>query len=152
MDLRKIGKRKVAVVFRETSIRDAARIMRESHLGDVVVVERVENKMQPVGILTDRDIVMTTASLGVSPLDFTVGDLMTSCLVTARNDSPLGHVIEQMKLHGVKRIPIVNEEGELDGILALEDVMRLLTNELHALSEVFESQQALERDRRRLVS
>lgn len=152
MDLRKIGKRKVATVYDDTNVADAARIMRDSHLGDVVVIDHSEGKITPVGILTDRDIVMSTTALGLSPADFKVEDIMTHTLVTARSDDSLTHVIDLMKNHGVKRIPLVSESGELDAILAIEDVTRFLAEELHALSQVYERQRAMEEERRRRIS
>ncbi|MGE3261552.1 MAG: CBS domain-containing protein [Bacteriovoracia bacterium] len=152
MDLRKIGKRKVATVYRDTSVGDAARFMRESHLGDVVVIDRSEGKIIPIGILTDRDIVMSTTALRISPFDFRVEDVMTKTLITARSDDTLNHVISLMREYGVKRIPLVNENGELDAIVAIEDVIRLLSEELYALSQVYERQQSLEEVRRRKIS
>lgn len=152
MDLRKIGKRRVATVLPEMTVRDAARVMREAHLGDVIVVEQRDQKVFPVGILTDRDIVMSTTALGVSPVDFLVGDVMTRNLVTAGSHEPLNRVIDLMKEHGVKRIPIVSPDGELDGIVSIEDVMRLLSEEMCALSQVYERQRANEAERRRKVS
>jgi CBS domain-containing protein len=152
MDLRKIGKRKVATVYRHMNVGEAARIMRDSHLGDVIVIERRGGKIMPVGILTDRDIVMSTTALGISPFDFRVDDVMTRTLVTAPSDSTLNHIIALMKDHGIKRIPLLNEAGELDAVVAIEDVIRFLSTELYELSQVYERQQNLERERRRQVS
>jgi CBS domain-containing protein len=152
MDLRKIGKRKVATVYRDTSVGDAARFMRESHLGDVVVIDRTEGKIIPIGILTDRDIVMSTTALRISPFDFRVEDVMTKSLITARSNDSLTHIIALMKEYGIKRVPLVNENGELDAIVAIEDVIRLLSEELFALSQVYERQQSLEELRRRRIS
>lgn len=153
MDLRKIGKRKVATVYRDTSVGEAARFMRESHLGDVVVIDRTDDgKIFPIGILTDRDIVMSTTALRISPFDFRVEDVMTRALITARSDASLIHIINLMKEHGVKRIPLVNETGELDAIVAIEDVIRLLAEEMYALSQVYDRQQSLEELRRRKIS
>ncbi|MGZ3695312.1 MAG: CBS domain-containing protein [Bdellovibrionota bacterium] len=152
MDLRKIGKRKVATVYRDTSVGDAARFMRESHLGDVVVIDRSDGKIVPIGILTDRDIVMSTTALRMSPFDFKVEDVMTKSLVTAQSNASLTQIISLMKEHGIKRIPLVNEVGELDAIVAIEDVIRLLAEELFALSQVYERQQDLEQVRRRRIS
>lgn len=152
MDLRKIGKRKVATVYRDMNVGEAARIMRDSHLGDVVVIERRDGKINPIGILTDRDIVMATTALGISPFDFRVEDVMTHSLITAPSDSTLNHIIRLMKEQGIKRVPLVNETGELDAIVAVEDVIRFLTTELHELSQVYERQRELEQERRRKVS
>lgn len=152
MDLRKIGKRKVATVYQDTSVADAARIMRDSHLGDVVVIDRSEGRINPVGILTDRDIVMSTTALGLTPADFRVEDIMTHTLVTARSDDSLTHIIDLMKENGVKRIPLLGETNELDAIVAIEDVTRFLAEELHALSQVYERQRSLEEERRRKIS
>ena len=151
-DLREIGKRDVATIDHEASLGDAARLMRECHMGSVVVVREQEGKTIPIGILTDRDIVMSTTALGISPFDFLVADVMTEEVVTVQTNAPLTQVIELMKGHGIKRIPLVDEVGQLAGIITVADVIAFLSRELQALSQVYENQREMEKEKRRLVS
>lgn len=149
MDLKKIGRMRVVTVTPETSLADAARLMREYHVGDVVVVEQKGGKNVPVGVLTDRDIVLATIAIGAATDALAAGDIMTSDLATVPEDSSLTQVIELMKERGVKRVPLLGEGGELAGIVALEDVTRFLARELSALAEVSQRQKEVETERRR---
>ena len=149
MDLRKIGKLKVITVLAESGLEDAARLMRENHVGDVVVVENRNGKHVAVGMLTDRDIVLATIALGAPVNALVVGDIMSTDLVTVNAESSLSRVIELMKERGVKRIPLTGEGKEVLGIIALEDVTRFLAHELSALAEVSLRQKEVETLRRR---
>jgi len=152
MKLHKIGTTKVVSIPREVSLEDAARLMRENHVGDVVVVDVRDGKKFPVGILTDRDIVMATIALGAPVAPMLVDDIMTTEIATIEESESLNSVIDLMKDRGVKRVPLVAKEGELVGIIALEDVMKLLASELSALAEVGERQKEIEfRKRRKLT-
>ncbi len=148
MDLKKLGSKRVVTVTADTSLEDAARLMRENHVGDVVIVESKGSKKIPIGILTDRDIVMATIALGAPAAPLATGDIMTSDLVTIKEDESLNHLIDLMKEKGVKRVPIVGKDCDLLGIIALEDVMALLTKELAALAEVGKRQKEVEFQRR----
>lgn len=152
MDLAKIGKRTVVTVMKFSSVNDAAGIMRDSHVGDVVVVEFQGLLMIPVGMLTDRDIVMATTALGVDATKLLVEDIMTISPVSVHERESLTRVIELMKTQGVKRLPILGDSGELTGIVTLEDIMSLLASELSALAEVAQREKEVELEtRRRLV-
>lgn len=152
MNLKSIGTSRVITVGRETSLNDAARLMRDHHVGDVVVVENREGRPCPVGILTDRDLVMATTALGAPTEPMAAGDVMTSEVVTAAEDAGLSHVIRLMKTHGVKRIPLVGLYGELVGLVALEDVMSFLVTELASLAAVGKEQELVEWERRRRLA
>lgn len=149
MDLKKVGHRKVLTVAKETSLEEAARGMREAHLGDVIVLN---DRKVPIGILTDRDIVMATIALGVDASALLVEDIMTAGLVTVKESDSLAQVIRLMKENGVKRVPIVGDEFQLLGVIALEDVLSLLAAELSALAEVSGRQRQFEVHRRRKIA
>ncbi len=152
MKLSKIGQRKVVTITKETSLEDAARMMREHHVGNVVVVEGRNGRRFPQGILTDRDIVMATIALGAPASAFTAEEVMTSSLYTVAENESLESVIDLMKTKGVKRVPILGREEELVGIISLEDVMALLSTEISALAEVAKRQKEVEIDRRRKLA
>ncbi len=149
MNLKNLGQKYVVTVTTETSLEDTARLMRENHVGDVVVVEKKGDRKLPVGILTDRDIVMATIALGAPVTPLAAGDIMTTDIVTVGENESLNNLIDLMKERGVKRVPIVNSERGLVGIIALEDVMALLSRELAALAEVGRRQKEVELQRRR---
>jgi CBS domain-containing protein len=149
MDLKKIGRLRVVSVLSEASLEDASRAMRENHVGDVVVIEVRGGRKVPVGMLTDRDIVMATVALGAPTNALAVGDIMTTDLVLVDASASLTHVIELMKERGVKRIPLIGENKDLVGIISLEDVTRFLARELSALAEVATRQKEVEVQRRR---
>lgn len=149
MELEKICQKNVVIAMTGNSLEEAARLMRENHVGDLVVVE-IQGKIRvPIGLLTDRDIVMATLALGAPPHPFTVGDVMSTNLITVDENESIDHAIELMKENGVKRIPIVGKGAELRGIISAEDIMFYLTHELAELSKVSKLQRKIEQQRRR---
>lgn len=123
--------RSVAFIGHQESAFDAARLMRELHVGDLVVVRETNDKRIPVGIVTDRDLVLEVLAQGVDPASVEVIDLATTGrLVTGGADEPLEVALERMRGHGVRRLPVVNASGGLVGILTADDVLELIADEL----------------------
>jgi len=122
--------REVVTVETHDSLRDAAALMRQHHVGDVVVVERSGGYLAPLGILTDRDIVVEVVAEGVEIEDVTVGDAMTGELVTAGEDDDLLSTLERMRENAVRRLPVIDAKGVLVGIVTLDDIIGLLAKEL----------------------
>ncbi|MDH3537421.1 MAG: CBS domain-containing protein [Gammaproteobacteria bacterium] len=119
--------REVVVIEAESSITDAARIMREYHVGDVVIVETSYGKQTPVGILTDRDIALEIVAKGADPEIVRVGEAMSFELVTVDENDDLMHVIEIMRDKGIRRVPVVDADEALIGIMAVDDLLDLLS-------------------------
>ena len=115
--------REVVVVGAEDSVTEAARVMREYHVGDVVVVEEKYGKQSPVGILTDRDIVLEIVAEGADPENIRVGEAMSFELVTVGHDDDLMHAIETMRDKSVRRVPVIDANEALVGILAVDDLL-----------------------------
>lgn len=149
MDLRKIGHIAPVTVMRMATLQDAAKIMRSEHVGDVLVVEEKGSQQFPVGIITDRDIVLATLALGIPTETVVVDEIMSTDLVVSSADESLIKIINLMKAHGVKRIPLLGKAQELVGLITIEDVMDLLSEELSALTEVARRQRDVEFQRRR---
>lgn len=118
--------RHVVTTGKTTEIDEVARLMRQHHVGTVVVVERREDAEFPMGIVTDRDLVVEVLAQNLSPNTVTVGDVMSSSLVTAREDDNFWHTLDRMSAKGVRRLLVVDEKGALVGILAVEDVLTAL--------------------------
>jgi len=122
-----ICNREVVVTDSGSSIAEAAKLMREYHVGDLVVVSDRYGKQTPIGILTDRDIVLEIVAKGIDPETVRVGDAMSFELVSADENDDFMQVIEVMRDHGVRRVPVVDADQALLGILAIDDVLDLIS-------------------------
>ncbi|MBY0471777.1 CBS domain-containing protein [bacterium] len=149
MDLRKLGTRNAATVSPRSTILDAAKIMREQHVGDVVVVGERNGKNAPIGILTDRDIVVSTVAFNLQPDGICVEDVMGPALAKAQTSDSLLHVLNLMKEHGVRRVPLVNSNDELTGIISMDDIVNFLGMELSDIAKISEVQRNIETQRRK---
>ena len=114
--------RSVTIAFRTTPLNGAARLMRENHVGCLVVVDEVDGQRIVVGVLTDRDIVTAVLASDLNPAMLQVGEVMSTDLVTAREDDSLIDLLRTMRRKGVRRIPVVGSQGELQGIATIDDV------------------------------
>ena len=134
----------VVTVSPEDSIKKAAELMREHHVGDVVVAQRNGGFLTPLGILTDRDIVVEVIAEDVELDQITVRDTMTDQLITAREDDELLATLMQMRENGVRRLPVVDGKGQLVGILTADDVIGLVARELAEVWALIVRQQGRE--------
>lgn len=123
----------IAVVEPETAALVVAQLMRQHHIGALVVVAAGE-KNEPVGIVTDRDLVLELMAESLDPAVFTAGDIMSVDLVLARPEMDAMDAVQLMKTHRLRRLVIVDDAGRLVGIVTMEDVLELLTRELANLA------------------
>ncbi|HEV2285579.1 MAG TPA: CBS domain-containing protein [Steroidobacteraceae bacterium] len=110
----------------------AAALMRERHIGYLIVVEPHPPYAapRPVGVLTDRDLVVTVLAKGADMRLLKVGDVMTRDPVVVSEDGSLNAALAEMRRIGVRRIPVVDAVGQLVGVLALDEVLDALAQEL----------------------
>jgi CBS domain-containing protein len=148
MTVGKYCNREVIIISESESIRDAALLMREYHIGDLVVVQGEVEKRIPVGILTDRDIVVEIDAMSVDPDNVSVGDALSFELVTIGEDADIQAAIHIMRTKGVRRLPVVDKDGILVGILTVDDVIDLLTEQFVDLSRLFSLERRHEQERR----
>ena len=139
----------VASCSRDTSILEAARLMRQHHTGDLVVVDEPGRGSVPLGIVTDRDIVVEALANGRDAAATTVAEIMSARLVIAAGSEDVSAAIDRMKLHGVRRVPVVDHAGNLMGILTLDDVLRLHAARAAALADIVSKEQGREYRARR---
>jgi CBS domain-containing protein len=123
----------VAVVEPETPALVAAQLMRKHHVGALVVVD-AQAKTHPIGIVTDRDLVLELMAEGLDPAIFTAGDIMSVNLVLATPEMDAMEAVLLMRTHRLRRLVIADAAGQLVGIVTLEDVLELLTRELANLA------------------
>jgi len=143
-----ICKRKVSVAYQQTSVVAAAQLMREDHVGAIVVVEDANGSRQVRGLITDRDIVMSVVALGLDPEPLCLEDVMSERLVTAQEDDALPHLMQSMREHGVRRVPVIGAHDELMGIVTLDDVLKILAQEMNLLVGSIDTSLKHERARR----
>ncbi|MGB9130599.1 MAG: CBS domain-containing protein [Thiobacillus sp.] len=136
MAVGEICNRDVVIAEKALSVVDAAQLMRTHHVGDLVVVEEKAGRRHPVGIVTDRDIVVEVVAAGVDPDALKVGDIMGPEVATVRESEGLFEALHYMRGKGVRRMPVVDHEGVLVGILTLDDLLSLLAEELTELAKL----------------
>jgi CBS domain-containing protein len=123
--------RSVVTIGKGDPVLEAARRMRDEHVGDLVVVEERAGRRVPVGILTDRDIVVGLLAKDASHLDqLDVGDILTREVVMATEDEDIERVLGRMQRQGIRRMPVVDAQGALVGIFTVDDLLGLLSEDL----------------------
>lgn len=140
--------REVVVVERGESVRKAIDLMRSHHVGDVVVVAREDGLSRPLGILTDRDIVLEILAEDVDLEAVNVGDVMSHELQTIDEDVKLLDAIKVMRTKGIRRLPVVNSQGALIGILVVDDILELILEQLSDLVSLIARERDQESTRR----
>ena len=145
MHIRDICTTEAAHCSRDETVQGAAITMRRLHVGDVIVVDQFDGARVPVGIVTDRDIVISVIAPGLDPASLQVGDIMTDDLLTAGEDDDVYATIEHMRLRGIRRVPVVNRAGGLTGIVSADDLLEFLAEEMGDLSRISANQQAQEK-------
>ena len=140
--------RSVTIAFRSTPLNGAARLMRENHVGCLVVVDEVDGLRIVSGLLTDRDIVTAVLASDLDPGKLRVEDVMSTDLVSARESDSLIDLVRTMRRKSVRRIPVVGGQGELVGLVTLDDVLDILSEELVLLVGAIASQRKREGQKR----
>ncbi|MBX3640430.1 MAG: CBS domain-containing protein [Nitrosomonas sp.] len=136
MPIGELCNREVIMVETEDSALEAARLMRKHHVGDVVVIKEQNSIRRPVGIVTDRDLIVEIMATGLDPAVITVGDIMTPELVTVKESASIFETIQYMRRKAVRRSPVIDDGGELVGIITMDDLLQLLSTELSELTRI----------------
>jgi len=146
MSIGEVCNREVIVVQRDEAIMDAVQLMRQYHVGDVVIVEERQGERLPVGILTDRDIVVELLAQQVDLDAVSVGDAMSYELLTLNEEAELLDALKQMRARGVRRAPVVSSRGALIGIITLDDLLELLMEQVADLVGLVSRERRMERE------
>ena len=136
--------RDVVITGVSDSLRSAIQLMRTHHVGDVLVVEKVTGTNTPVGILTDRDIVIEVLAQDVEIDSVTVADVMSDLLITVTEDTGLSETLDVMRSHGVRRLPVIDHSGRLQGIVSIDDILEVLAEQLQKLAILVKTEQRRE--------
>lgn len=149
MPISEICNREVIIVRPDDTALAAAKLMRQHHVGDVVVVEDRGGVRVPVGVVTDRDLVVEIIATELNPDVITAGDIMSQELVTVKESLGVFEAIQYMRAKGVRRLPVVNDSSGLVGILTMDDLLELMSEELLALAKLVKTEQKKETINRR---
>jgi CBS domain-containing protein len=149
MKLKNVCTLDVACCTGNATISEAARLMRQHHTGDLVVIDDTDGDRIPVGIITDRDIVIEVLGKGLDPAKTTVKSVMSSQLIVADSCEDVADAVERMRAHGVRRIPVTGDGGTLMGIFTLDDLLKLNAAQLDAPVAILTKEQTRENRARR---
>jgi CBS domain-containing protein len=136
MNIGEVCSREVYIFKAEEPLANAVAEMMKRHIGAIVVVETAPDRVRPLGIVTDRDVIRGQVSLKKDLSSLTLGDVMTSALLTVSETSGVAQAIERMQARRVRRAPVVNDSGDLVGIVSLDDLLPIVAQELGALARL----------------
>jgi CBS domain-containing protein len=149
MNVGEFCNRTVVIIQPGNTVLEAAQRMLEHHVGDLVVVAIDEDgARKPIGIITDRDIVLRVVARGRSAAEVLVWDAMSPELKAIEAPASVGDAMERMKAFGIRRLPVVDARGSLLGIVTVDDLFEFLADESAAIAELVTREQKLERKRR----
>ena len=131
MNVSEICRRHAITIRAHEELQAAARLMRERHIGYLVVVDENSPDMsRPIGVLTDRDIVVSVLAKGEDPRTLRVGDVMTREPLLIPEDKSLEYALGEMRRIGVRRVPVTDRAGRSVGVLSLDDVLDAVARQL----------------------
>ena len=131
----------VVCTHRNATVTEAAQLMRQFHVGTLVVADGEQDRVTPIGLVTDRDIAVAVVAAQMDPDEVLVGEIMNPTLVTAREEDDVYETIQKMGLKGVRRLPVVDPDGKLVGIVSEDDLFEQLSREMTALAHISHRQQ-----------
>lgn len=130
----------VVIAERGMSLVQAAQLMRSRHVGCLVVVDESGAGRVVVGVVTDRDIVMDAVASELDPASLTVGDVMSRELFSVLEDDSVKDMLVIMRRKGIRRLPVVKPNGVLVGLVTLDDVLSLISQQLREMASVIETE------------
>ena len=133
----------------DTNVVEAAHLMRRKHVGDLIVVEDPQGDRIPLGVITDRDLVVEVLARDLDPATTKLVDIMRTPVVVAAETEDTAQVVERMRAHGVRRIPVVGKGGGLVGVITLDDLLKQFSADANALLDVVVKGQSHEHRARR---
>jgi len=145
--VRDLAIHKVVTVTSTTTLRDCAQTMREEHVGSVVIVD--PGSPRPLGIITDRDIVIEAVAVGLDVTTLTAGDIAAKPVITVRDDEDVLDALARMRENGVRRLPVTGSHGHLAGVLSIDDLLAALSDQFDSIVRVMVAERTKEGATRR---
>jgi signal-transduction protein with cAMP-binding, CBS, and nucleotidyltransferase domain len=129
-------------ILASESVESAAREMQCGNVGCLIVVDRRNHHTYPIGIITDRDIAVRACAQGLHPSRTLVSEVMSAPPVTVAESQDFATALETMRRFGVRRLPVVNSYGGLDGIVTMDDLVAEISRHLHTIAGAIEEEQS----------
>ena len=129
MNVGDICSKNVVYVLQQDSVLDVARIMREKHVGSVVVVENMQGEIRPQGMITERDLVLEVLTAKLDPSVVKAEDILTCELICVTETHDIKEALKYLRYYGVRRAPVVNVNGILVGLFSIVDSLSILSKE-----------------------
>ena len=145
MTLKTICNREVVIAQKYDTLVDAAKLMREYQVGSIVVVEEQNGVRYPVGLVTDRDLVIEVIAKEVDINSVTLGDVMYRDIILGKENDDVNETIKIMRQKGIRRLPVVDDNGALVGIVTLDDLIDLIAEQLKDIAALIGKQQNIEK-------
>jgi len=140
MKTSELCKKEVLTVAPTATLTDVSKMMRKGHVGSVVVTTGAK----PMGIITDRDIVVEVVAMGLDPASVTAGEVMSASPAVAGQEDDVLWALKTMRDRGVRRLPVVDERGDLAGIIAFDDVLQHVGTALADIAHVIGTERLVE--------
>jgi predicted transcriptional regulator len=137
-------KRAVVAIAASADAAEAAKLMRSEHVGFLIVYREGDSMQRPVGVLTDRDLVLGVMARDVDPHAITADDVMTRQPLIANESDQLSDMLQAMRLAGIRRVPVVDVRGALVGIMAIDDAIDVVTGLMCDIAGSIKSEQRQE--------
>jgi CBS domain-containing protein len=131
-------------ILPEASITDCAKRMHAEHVGCLIVVEQTDGIQFPIGMLTDRDIALEVVAFGLDPQAMTAGDVMSEKPAVVEEDDDLLDALALMRERGARRLPVARADGALVGVIAFDNLLEALAEQLDGMIGVLKAQQTHE--------
>lgn len=130
LEVGEICNREVVFATEDMPLKEAAQLMRDRHVGSLVVIREAELGRIVIGMLTDRDIAIVAMAREFDPQTLRVSDIMSGEPATARPEDSMYDVMRLMRQRGVRRIPVTSDKGVLLGIVTLDDLLEILAEQM----------------------
>lgn len=144
MNIGDICNREVVFSTEDMSVKEAAELMRDQHVGSLVVVREAHAGRIVVGMVTDRDIAVVAVARDFDPQSLRVADIMSSDPVTARPEHSVNEVMTLMRERGIRRVPVTSDDGVLVGLVTLDDLLEIVAEEMQDFVKAIASAQRRE--------
>lgn len=141
MSVGRMCTREVLLADQDESTAEATRRMRSNNVGTLVVIDRDDRR--PLGLITDRDIAMRVVAEGKHPDETLVREILTDDPITVVESTPIEDALARMRSDGRRRVLVTGEDGALVGLLAMDDILELLAEEMAEIGELIERQEPL---------
>ncbi|SCK28124.1 Predicted signal-transduction protein containing cAMP-binding and CBS domains [Variovorax sp. HW608] len=138
MNMQDLCRRELVSVNADASVQDAARAMRENHVGALAVTDPYEPG-RVIGMITDRDMVIGPLADGQSPAGQPVGALCGTELAGVRATATVPEALAVMRKAGVRRLLVSNDDGSIAGLVSLDDLLDAIAQEFEALAGALRS-------------